>query len=87
VGFLERFRATLQEVFAVERVYLTDADPQMDPLVTQNLIVLASNAPDALPPVTLREAGVSASGRPLTDAWAPVEYLQAKVFLRGLGWR
>jgi spermidine synthase len=43
VGFLERFRATLAEVFEVERVYLTD--PGLDPTVTQNLIVVASNAP------------------------------------------
>jgi spermidine synthase len=85
VGFLERFRATLEEVFAVERVYLTD--PGLDPIVTQNLVVVAGNAPEALPPATLPEAGVAPAGRPLTDAWAPVEYLQAKVFLRGLGWR
>ncbi len=85
VAFLERFRATLSEVFAEERVYLTD--PSLDPVVTQNLVVIAGNAPGALPTSTLRETDVRASGRPLTDAWAPVEYLQAKVFLRGLGWR
>ena len=85
VGFLERFRATLQEVFAVERVYL--AEPGTAPIVTQNLIVIASNDAEALPPAPLREVEVGAAGRPLTDAWAPVEYLQAKVFLRGLGWR
>jgi spermidine synthase len=85
VGFLERFRATLQEVFAVERVYRTD--PGIAPIVTQNLVVMASNDPGALPRASLREIDVLAAGRPLTDAWAPVEYLQAKVFLRGLGWR
>ena len=85
VGFLERFRATLQEVFAVERVYLTD--PGTAATVTQNLVVMASNSLEALPRAPLREVDVGASGRPLTDAWAPVEYLQAKVFLRGLGWR
>ena len=85
VGFLERFRATLGEVFAAERVFLTD--PGLDPGVTQNLVVIASNTPEAIPPTTLRESPVAAAGRPLTDAWAPVEYLQAKVFLRGLGWR
>ena len=84
VDFLERFRATLAEVFAVERVYLTDAG--LDPSVTQNLVVIASNAPEAMPPATLPETDVEPAGRPLTDAWAPVEYLQAKVFLRGLGW-
>ena len=85
VGFLQRFRATLGEVFAVERVYLTE--PARHPIVTQNLIVVASNTPEAMPPASLRETRVAAAGRPLTDAWAPVEYLQAKVFLRGLGWR
>ncbi|HUF76362.1 MAG TPA: fused MFS/spermidine synthase [Longimicrobiales bacterium] len=85
VAFLERLRATLQEVFAVERVYLTD--PEFAPAVTQNLVVMASNRPGALPQAPLREIEVRAAGRPLTDAWAPVEYLQAKVFLRGLGWR
>jgi spermidine synthase len=85
VGFLERFRATLERVFEVERVYLTE--PSLDPGVTQNLIVVAGNSLDAMPATTLRETRVLPAGRPLTDAWAPVEYLQAKVFLRGLGWR
>jgi spermidine synthase len=85
VGFLERFRATLQEVFEAERVYLTD--PGIAPSVTQNLIVMASDRPEAMPRAPLREVAVAASGSPLIDAWAPVEYLQAKVFLRGLGWR
>jgi spermidine synthase len=84
VGFLERFRTTLQEVFAIERVYLTDS--RLDPGVTQNLVVIAGDTPGAFPSTTLREVGVVAAGRPFTDAWAPVEYLQAKVFLRGLGW-
>ena len=43
----------------------------------------ADGTPEA---VWARDVGVGASGRVLTDAWAPVEYLQAKVFLRGLGW-
>jgi hypothetical protein len=29
---------------------------------------------------------VGPAGRPLTDDWAPVEYLQARVFVEGLGW-
>jgi spermidine synthase len=84
IGFLERFRATLEEVFAVERVYLVD--PDLDPLVTQNLVVIAGKTATALPARDWPEAEVGAAGRPLTDAWAPVEFLQAKVFLRGLGW-
>jgi len=85
VGFLERFRATLDQVFEAHRVYL--AVPGVDPAVTQNLVVIASNDAASLPPPALRESVVPAAGRPLTDDWAPVEYLQARVFLRGLGWR
>jgi spermidine synthase len=85
VAFLERFRATLREVFAVERVFLTE--PDLHPTVTQNVIVVASHAPRAIPAASLPEVEVGAAGRPLTDAWAPVEYLQAKVFVSGLGWR
>ena len=84
VAFLERFRATMERVFDETHVYLTDA--ALDPLVTQNLIVVAGGAGAARPAAAWPEARVPPSGRPLTDAWAPVEYLQAKVFLRGLGW-
>jgi spermidine synthase len=85
VGFLERFRATLGSVFAEERVYLTD--PDLDSSVTQNLIVVASKRVGVIPPADRPAAEVEPAGRPLTDAWAPVEYLQAKVFLRGLAGR
>jgi spermidine synthase len=83
--FLARFRATLDEVFPEVRVYMTS--PDLDRDATQNLIVLASNEAGALPHVDALEAPVAAAGRPLTDAWAPVEYLQAKVFAGGLKWR
>jgi spermidine synthase len=84
VGFLERFRATLDRAFAEHRVYL--AETGTDLFVTQNLIVVASTRPGVIPPSARGQAPVQPAGRPLTDAWAPVEYLQAKVFLRGLGW-
>jgi spermidine synthase len=84
VGFIERFRATLDDVFAETHLYL--ADPGTAPGVTQNLVIIAAKDPSALPAVVWPEASVAPAGRPLTDAWAPVEYLQAKVFLRGLGW-
>ncbi len=83
-AFLERFRATLEEVFVASRVYLTDGSA--DPLATQNLIVIASQNPKALPSVAWPQTRVPAAGGVLTDAWAPVEYLQARVFLRGLRW-
>ena len=85
VGFLERFGATLQDVFAETHMYLTDHDQA--PGVTQNLVIVAAKRPGVIPGTSRRESPVGPAGRPLTDAWAPVEYLQAKVFLRGLGWR
>jgi spermidine synthase len=86
VGFLEHFRATLEVVFGDVRIYLTDLET--DPLVTQNLIVVASRNAGGTPQAEWAEEAVVAGGaRVLTDSWAPVEYLQAKVFLRGLGWR
>jgi spermidine synthase len=84
VAFLQRLRATLDEVFPESRVYVSD--PTEAPGVTQNLIIVASRDPSALPDVAWPQASVGPAGRPLTDAWAPVEYLQAKVFLGGLGW-
>jgi predicted membrane-bound spermidine synthase len=84
-AFLERFRATLDAVFADVRVYLTD--PSLDPGATQNLVVVAANRVGVIPTPGREEAQVPARGRPLTDMWAPVEYLQAKVFTQGLRWR
>jgi spermidine synthase len=84
VAFLQRLRATLDEVFPESRVYVSD--PTEAPGVTQNLIIVASRDPSALPDGAWPQASVGPAGRPLTDAWAPVEYLQAKVFLGGLGW-
>lgn len=84
VGFLERLGATLDDVFAETRMYL--ADPGTAPGVTQNLVIVAAKRPGVIPDVARAQSPVGPAGRPLTDAWAPVEYLQAKVFLRGLGW-
>jgi predicted membrane-bound spermidine synthase len=84
VGFLERLGATLEDVFAETRMYL--ADPGTEPGVTQNLVIVAAKRPGMIPDGPWPVSPVAPAGRPLTDAWAPVEYLQAKVFLRGLGW-
>jgi predicted membrane-bound spermidine synthase len=83
--FLARFRATLDEVFADVRVYV--ADPSTDAGATQNLVVLATREVDVLPVLPWPDAPVRAGGRALTDRWAPVEYLQGKVFVHGLRWR
>jgi len=84
-AFLARLRATLDVVFTEARVYLTD--PDTDGRATQNLIVVAANDARAFPPLPWEPAPVQAAGRPLTDRWAPVEYLQAGVFVHGLRWR
>jgi spermidine synthase len=84
-AFLERFATTLEAVFGDVRLYLTDAST--DPGATQNLIVVATREPGVLPDLPWTEAPITPSGRPLTDDWAPVEYLQAKVFAQGLRWR
>jgi spermidine synthase len=83
-AFIERFQATLNEVFPVWMIY--PATPDQDAGATQNLIVIVGLDPQALPDVDWPLAATSPAGRPLTDAWAPVEYLQAKVFLAGLEW-
>jgi len=83
-AFLERFRSTLEQVFPESRVCLTS--PDADPGATQNLIVIAAFRGSALPPEECPESPVLAGGRPFTDAWAPVEYLQAQVFAQGLRW-
>lgn len=83
-AFLARFQATLNEVFGDVRIYRSEAD--VDLRATQNLIVMASRDPTALPQIDWPESPVGPAGRPLTDAWAPVEYLQAKVFVQGLVW-
>lgn len=84
-AFLRHFRATLESVF--EDVHLVVADPSLDPGATQNVLVVAARQPGVLPDPGRVEAGVSADARSFTDSWAPVEYLQAKVFLGGLRWR
>ena len=84
LAFIERFQATLQQVFPAFVIYR--ATPDRDAGATQNLVVIAGLDAQALPDSDWPRAGTSAAGRPLTDAWAPVEYLQAKVFLAGLAW-
>jgi len=84
LAFIERFQATLDEVFPTWVIY--PATPDQDATATQNLIVVAGLDPQALPDVDWPLADTGPAGRPLTDAWAPVEYLQAKVFLAGLKW-
>lgn len=84
VAFLQRLRATAEEVFDEVEVYVTEAE--VDPAAIQNLILVASRDASAMPRIDWPVAGPGAAGRPLRDAWAPVEYLQARVFLEGIRW-
>ncbi len=83
-AFIERYLATLDDVFPASVIYR--AHPDDDPEMTQNMIVLASLDAGALPEIEWPLAPIVPMGTPLTDAWAPVEYLQAKVFMPRL-WR
>jgi len=86
-AFLARFRTTLEGVFPASRIYMTD--PDTDPGATQNLIVMGAETETAFAELdgSWILARVPASGRALTDDWAPVESLQARVFMGGLRWR
>ena len=83
--FLRRFLTTLESVFGVVRAYPVAGD--LDARATQNVLVLAARDAAALP-VTSRGQVVLPRALPvLSDAHAPVEYLQARVFLEGIRWR
>ena len=84
VLFLERLRATLEDVFGAT-LWLV-VEPETAGRITQNILVLAASDATFLPAWDGAVASVPASGRPFTDDWAPVEYLQARVFMQGLGW-
>ena len=83
-AFLQRFLTTAEGVFGEVQVYLTDEEVR--PEAIQNLIVVAALDPTALPRSSRPRSGITPAGRALTDDWAPVEYLQAKVFLEGIRW-
>ena len=84
MGFFQRFLATAESVFPVVRTYpvVWDSPPE----VTQNVLVVMGFNAATMPGPDWPTALPGAAGRPLTDDHAPVEYLQAKVFLQGLGW-
>lgn len=89
VAFLQRFRSTLGEVFPAVEAYVTE--PESDPAAIQNVLVFAARGSSDLPGAELPgadwpRAAPGPAGRPLTDAWAPVEYLQARIFLAGVRW-
>ncbi len=84
-AFLQRFLATAERVFDGVDVYVTDSEVR--PEAIQNLIVVASRDRTALPRSEQPRSAVGPAGRPLTDDWAPVEYLQARIFVEGVRWK
>ena len=84
-AFLARFLSTLDHVFGAVRAY--PVSPDLDPKATQNVLVMAARDLSVLPPWSGTRLVLPSDPRPLTDAHAPVEYLQARVFLEGLRWR
>ena len=85
-AFLARFRTTLESVFPATRIYMTESSRDLG--ATQNLIVLGAESEVLLDPLdeSWVVSPVPAEGPPLTDAGAPVESLQARVFMGGLRW-
>lgn len=83
-AFLGRALATFEEVFD-EVVAVPIGASVARPGATINVLVVAGEGP-----LPLRDAphleSVDRAAPPLTDAHAPVEYLQARVFLEGLRW-
>ena len=83
-AFFRRLLATTEAVFPAVRAYLVTVDAP--PEVTRNVLLVAAASEDALPPVDWKQAERGPEGSPLTDAHAPVEYLQSKIFWEGLRW-
>lgn len=83
--FLRRLLATFETVFPEVRAWPVQED--RDPTATVNVLLVAGAEPGPLPSWDRPEVAVEPVGPPLTDSHAPVEALQARVFLEGLRWR
>ncbi|HEX9886097.1 MAG TPA: hypothetical protein VGA70_06395, partial [Longimicrobiales bacterium] len=83
--FLRRFLWTVGEVFPAVRAYPVDST--RDTRSIQNVLVVAAAFESDLPPVEWSRVPAEPEGPALTDDWAPVEFLQARVFTRGPVWR
>ncbi len=86
VGFLQRLQVTARRVFGAVRLYPTDTS--LSPLAVQNVILVAGREEADLPEIDAPVLDLDDGGVPaLTDDFAPVEYLQGKVFWEGVRWR
>ena len=82
-AFFRRLLPTVEAVFPAVRAYpvTTDAPPE----ATRNVVVVAADE-DSLPRVDWEQTKWGPEGSPMTDAHAPVEYLQSKIFWNELRW-
>lgn len=83
-AFMERLLATAEASAETVRAYRVQPDQELG--VVQNVLLVVASEPELPQPPEALRVPVAAAGRPLTDAWAPIESLQARVFTRGLGW-
>jgi len=83
-AFLARILATAESGFSGVRGYRVTPEEELD--VVQNVLLVMAPEPASLPTPEWSEVAVDARGRPLTDAWAPIDALQARVFWGGLEW-
>ncbi len=83
-AFMARLLATAESRFPKVDAWRVSPDAAND--VVQNVLLVMAPAGSAPPRGGWTPVPVVAAGRPLTDAWAPVESLQARVFWAGLKW-
>ena len=83
--FLRRLLGTVEIVFRSVRAY--PVFPQLDGAAIQNVVIVASASSETLPPTRHLRVVLPPSGPALVDDHAPVEYLQARLFMEGLKWR
>jgi len=83
-AFVQRLLATAEASASTVQAYRVQ--PEQELTTVQNVLLVIGADPRLPPGPAAQRVPVQASGRPLTDAWAPIESLQARVFTRGLGW-
>jgi predicted membrane-bound spermidine synthase len=84
--FVERLLLTVARVYPDVRAWRVAPDVELERV--QNVLLAAALDPGVLPRSFERTAiPLAARGPVLTDARAPVEWLQARVFLGGLDWQ
>ncbi len=83
-AFLQRLLATAESVFPQVRGYVVQVQQESE--AVQNVMMIMAPEQTSLPEPPWRPVPVQANGPTLRDDFAPVEYLQARVFWQGLNW-